>query len=221
MEPIQFLPEISDLIPVMRLGVLSAKVTVTPPQDNFWEMAAVALQPLHQLSAQEIKEIPALKAARQAYKKCGHDPSRYRLSAESLLRRLMKSQSLYRVSNVVDLVNYLSITTGLSMGAYDQEQIIGDIYLRQGQVADDYQAIGRGRLNIDQMPVLVDQQGAFGNPSSDSMRTAVQSKTQSILLVIYDFGAQSICSETLLFARQLLSNYAQGHSFQDDLFTAS
>ena len=43
-----------------------------------------------------IKEMPAIQATRQAYKKCGKDPSRYRPSSEALCRRILRGIPLYQ-----------------------------------------------------------------------------------------------------------------------------
>ena len=37
-----------------------------------------------------IKDMPSIQATRQAYKKCGKDPSRYRPSSEALCRRILR-----------------------------------------------------------------------------------------------------------------------------------
>ncbi len=218
---IHFAPEIASLLPDLRLGVLEAQVQVTQSQTEFWQMAEPALNHAASMSAQAIREIPALFQARQAYKKLGQDPSRYRLSAEALLRRLSKSKDLYQISNLVDLINYLSFSTGISIGGYDASKISGDLILRIGQAEDQYQAIGRGPLNIAHLPVLSDHVGPFGNPTSDSQRTSIQAQTQTVLLVFFDFGASSICLETMHLAQALLKKYAEGQYIQDDLFTAS
>lgn len=217
---IQFSAEIKRLLPELRLGVLQAEVLVQEPLPAFWQMARPLLDQAAQLSAQAIRELPALQAARQAYKKLGQDPSRYRLSAEALLRRLSKSQDLYQVSNLVDIINLVSLHSGLSIGGYDASLIKGEICLRVGQASDAYQAIGRGSLNIAHLPVLADQGGSFGNPTSDSLRTSIQLQTQQVLLVFFDFGAQAVCQQTMQWAHELLIKYAQGQAIQHDLLTA-
>ena len=41
-----------------------------------------------------------IKASRQAYKKLGKEPSRYRVSSEALIRRILQNKGLYKINNV-------------------------------------------------------------------------------------------------------------------------
>ena len=43
-----------------------------------------------------------IRATRQAYKKLGKDPNRYRPSAEALRRRILRGLPLYRIDTLVD-----------------------------------------------------------------------------------------------------------------------
>jgi DNA/RNA-binding domain of Phe-tRNA-synthetase-like protein len=74
-----------------------------------------------------ISKLPAIEASRKAYKACGKDPARYRLSAEALLRRVVFGKGIYQINNVVDQLNLVSIATGFSIGGYDVDKIQGDI----------------------------------------------------------------------------------------------
>lgn len=73
-----------------------------------------------------IKEMPAIQATRQAYKKCGKDPSRYRPSSEALCRRILRGIPLYQIDTLVDLINLASIYSGHSIGGFDLDKIQGD-----------------------------------------------------------------------------------------------
>lgn len=70
-----------------------------------------------------IKEMPAIQATRQAYKKCGKDPSRYRPSSEALCRRILRGIPLYQIDTLVDLINLASIYSGHSIGGFDCDKI--------------------------------------------------------------------------------------------------
>ena len=56
-----------------------------------------------------------IKTSREAYKKLGKEPSRYRVSSEALIRRILQGKGLYRINNVVDTNNLISIETGYSV----------------------------------------------------------------------------------------------------------
>ena len=60
---------------------------------------------MEEYSIEDVLDIPLIKEARDSYKKLGKDPSRYRLACESLLRRLVKGNKLYRINNLVDAGN--------------------------------------------------------------------------------------------------------------------
>ena len=56
----------------------------------------------------DIKLQPVIAATREAYKRCGKDPGRYRPSAEALRRRLMRGIPLYQIDTLLDLINLVS-----------------------------------------------------------------------------------------------------------------
>ena len=74
-------------------------------------------------SLEEVLNIPLIKEGRDGYKKLKKDPSRYRLACESLLRRLVKGNELYRINNLVDVGNILSIECKRSVAVLDYEKI--------------------------------------------------------------------------------------------------
>jgi DNA/RNA-binding domain of Phe-tRNA-synthetase-like protein len=132
--------------------------------------------------------IPLIKEARDAYKKLKKDPSRYRLACESLLRRLVKGNGLYLINNVVDTGNVLSILCHRSVAVLDYDRIVGPVRIRIGSEADDYIGIGRGKIDVSNIPVYEDEIGPFGSTTSDTLRTAVTDATKKILLFIICFG---------------------------------
>ena len=70
-----------------------------------------------------------IKTSREAYKILGKEPSRYRVSSEALIRRILQGKGLYKINNVVDTNNLISIETGYSVGSYDLENLQGSIKL--------------------------------------------------------------------------------------------
>lgn len=166
------------------------------------------------LRIEEISQIPAISASRKAYKACGKDPARYRLSAEALLRRVVNRNEIYQINNVVDLLNLVSISTGFSIGGYDAEKINGDVVYGIGEQNEPYIGIGRGELNIENMPVFRDEKGAFGTPTSDSERTAVSLETKRFLMIIIDYASSPQLSEATKLAKKLLEKYAQATNFE-------
>lgn len=136
---------------------------------------------------EQVLQIPSIKNARDGYKALGKDPSRYRLACESLFRRLVKGNGLYRVNNVVDAGNVLSIELAKSTAVLDYDKIQGNIHIRIGTNDDIYYGIGRGLINVNNIPLYVDEESPFGSPTSDTNRTAISENTKKILLMIICF----------------------------------
>ena len=56
---------------------------------------------------------------------------------------------------------------------------------RIGQEGESYTGIGRDQLNLAHFPLLVDQEGPFGSPISDSVRTRVTEQCTRILWITF------------------------------------
>ena len=162
---------------------------------------------MEEYSLEDVLDIPLIKEARDSYKKLGKDPSRYRLACESLLRRLVKGNKLYRINNLVDLGNILSIDTKRSVAVLDYDKIKGDVLIRIGRSDDVYEGIGRGIINIENIPLYEDEIGPFGSTTSDTPRTMVTENTKKILLFIVFFGS-SCKEENEGIALELFNKYA-------------
>ena len=195
--------------PDLNLATLSTEVQIIKDLAELWEEIDRGI--LNQQEAlgeiASIAKMPAIRESRQGYKNCGKDPARYRLSAESLLRRVMQGKGLYKVNNVVDLLNLVSIRSGFSIGGYDLEKIEGPILAGIGEAAEAYEGIGRGALNIEFLPVLRDSRGAFGSPTSDSVRTMVTPQTTQFLMVFFAFGKEADLNAAVKDAEDLLKRF--------------
>ena len=201
--------ELKILIPELVLSCIESDVVVQEDNPELWdEIAVITGKVAASMKVEDISRVPAIAASRRAYRACGKDPARYRLSAEALLRRTIQGKGLYRVNNVVDLLNLVSISGGYSIGGYDADRIEGKVVFGIGSENEPYEGIGRGELNIESLPVFRDDSGAFGTPTSDSLRTMVTSATQRFLMVIIDFGAPEELEKATEMAVMLLKKYA-------------
>ena len=202
---------LSESCPIASLGVLLIKVNVAASNKSLLQTIEEGLKErTTNLKTENISSIPPLYATRQAYKALGKDPSRYRPSAEALLRRVVSGKGLYRVNNVVDALNLVSVISGYSIGGYDFEKIKGEICWGKGDANEPYDAIGRGELNIEGLPVLRDEIGAFGSPTSDSERTMVTEQTTTFLTVVFGFSENEGLRKTLADLEVLLVKFAAG-----------
>jgi len=59
------------------------------------------------------------------------------------------------------------------------------VTLRLGGEGESYEGIRKGPVQVAGRPVLVDAEGPFGNPTSDSLRTSITLATTRCLAVAY------------------------------------
>jgi DNA/RNA-binding domain of Phe-tRNA-synthetase-like protein len=201
-------------VPDLELACIECCVEMQDFNNDLWNEIQHKISELSaKLNIEDIKNLPAISASRVAYKACGKDPARYRLSAEALLRRVINRNEIYQINNVVDLLNLVSISTGFSIGGYDADKIEGDIVYGIGEPNEPYTGIGRGELNIEGMPVFRDSKGAFGTPTSDSERTSVTLETRRFLMIIIDYAASPQLKKAADYAKELLIKYARATNF--------
>ena len=196
--------------PQIKLGIITAEIEYEKFNQELWKIIKLEQERIRKIVISDIKEIPQIKSSRDAYRNLGKEPARYRLSAEALHRRIIKGKDLYQISNVVDLINLSSIKTGYSIGGYDFEKIQGDIIFDTGKADEKYFAIGRGALNIENLPVFRDNIGAFGSPTSDSERTKITEKTRKIMLIVINFANHSGFTADLEIIKNLILKFLQG-----------
>ena len=204
-------PDIADKLPNLILGGILVCVTIEPSGENLTNLIDDQLKLLQpSLDPESIRNMPAVKANKDAYRKLGKDPNRYRPASEALLRRVASGKGLYAINNVVDILNLISIKSGYSICGYDFDAIVGNIRMGIGQAGEPYEGIGRGELNIESLPVFRDDQGAFGTPTSDSVRTQVGLQTKQFLMIIIGFESPESINQSLDEAQDLLTRYAKG-----------
>lgn len=202
-------------VPKLTLSCIECNVEIQTKNETLWSEIGQKIESISSsIKVEQISQIPAITASRKAYKSCGKDPLRYRLSADSLLRRVVKRNEIYQINNVVDLLNLVSISTGFSIGGYDSEKIKGDVVYGIGEPNEAYEGIGRGELNIEGMPVFRDSQGAFGTPTSDSVRTSVSLETKRFLMIIIDYAASQQLEEATNMVVNLLEKYANATNIE-------
>ena len=158
-----------------------------------------------------LTQLPPIMAVRAMYKKLDFDPSRYRPASEALVRRVLQHKSLYYVNSAVDASNYCSLKFLVPFGLYDWDKIEGAIVYRRAHDGS-YVNMGGNQVSTDGKPFLTDQLGVFGNPTSDSRRTAVSLTTRNLLSVVYagsGTGREEL-ARILEFTGEILTRYNGG-----------
>ena len=203
--------ELKRVLPGLALGCITAKVTAEKHNELLWREIDQHLAHLTAtIKPDQINTVPQIAAMRNAYKALGKDPSRYRGSAEALLRRVLSGKGLYQINNLVDINNLVSLESFQSLGVYDLEQLNGPVELRIGAAGESYKGIGKDLINIENLPVFADALGAFGSPTSDSDRAMVRPESGNVMMVIFSFTGAEELGPWMARASNLLQLYAAG-----------
>lgn len=209
--------QIATVCPEFHVAAIACEVRNSPYNAGLWEEIDAFYT--HFASTHKMVEInqrPAIYATRQIYKKLGKDPNRYRPSAEALCRRILKGQELYRINTLVDLINLVSLKTGYSIGGFDNTKIQGDLILGVGEAGEKFEAIGRGLLNIEGLPVYRDEVGGIGTPTSDEERTKITSDTTHLLMLINGYSGKEGLQEAVDYSVELLKKYAEARNIESN-----
>ena len=187
--PVSIDPALYAVYPEIRLGCLRFTAEVKAPDERFWaEMEETYLPQVRAaIEGRSWSEIPGIRGSRLMYKAFGRNPGRYRVSSEALIRRVRRSDPLYRINSVVDVNNLISVQSGLSVGSYDLEKVQGSIVMRRGAAGETYSGIGKDAIDLEDLLVLTDELGAFGSSMSDSTRSMVTLESRDILVVLHCF----------------------------------
>ncbi len=202
--------EILEACPQFAFSAIQCRVKNTPYDAELWqEIDAFSQKFAAETPLNQINKLPNIVETREAYKRLGKEPNRYRPSAEALCRRIVRGIPLYQISTLVDLINLVSLRSGYSIGGFDADRIEGDLVLGVGRAGERFEAIGRGLLNIEGLPVYRDSIGGIGTPTSDEERTKISLETTNLLMIINGYSGESGLAEVTEYAKELLKRYAE------------
>ncbi|MFO7829465.1 MAG: phenylalanine--tRNA ligase beta subunit-related protein [Bacteroidales bacterium] len=173
----------------------------------------------HNHKVEDISKLKPIADSRKAYKILGKDPARYRLSSEALLRRIVKEKGIYKINNIVDINNLVSITSHYSICAFDVSKLYPPVKFTIGTKEDVYYGIGRGLLNIENLPVFEDRESKFGSPTSDSERVKITTKTKTISMNIISFSGKADLENHLNLLKDHLIQFAEAGNIEQKIIT--
>jgi len=208
-------PELKRACPQLALGCVKGTVVVRESSaDLVDELKARA----GELSSQAaVIDSPQLAAVRQCYKSLGKDPSRYRGSSEALIRRVLSGKELYFINNVVEVNNLVSLESLCPVGSYDLGNVAEPIVFRIGRPGESYKGIGKGLINIAELPVFCDSNRPFGSPTSDSERAMITEQTTRVLAAIFCLAGSASLATWAQRAVSLLTRYADGSNLSFEI----
>jgi len=214
--------EIATACPDLHVLALSCDVCNSEPDERLWQEIADEEKAVREtVKLEQINKWLPIQATRQAYKRLGKDPNRYRPSSEALRRRILRELPLYKVDMLVDLINLVSIRSGYSIGGFDVDKIAGgSLVLGVGREGEIYHGIGRGELNIAGLPVYRDAVGGIGTPTSDEERTKIGLDTTHLLMIINGYSGLEGLEAAGKYAVGLLSKYVSAINMEAELVTA-
>ena len=206
--------EITAVCPELCVLLIECAVRNSESDERLWkEIDDLCAALRDSVKIEEVNKFLPIQATRNAYKKCGKDPNRYRPSAEALRRRILKGLDLYKVDTLVDLINKESLESGFSIGGFDAGKIEGDLVLGIGKEGELYHGIGRGVLNIAGLPVYRDAVSGIGTPTSDEERTKISLETNRLLMIINGYSGMTGLVDSGKRSVSLLKKYASATDF--------
>ncbi|WP_026478799.1 B3/B4 domain-containing protein [Alkaliphilus transvaalensis] len=211
---IEISEKINEVCPSIALGCIQGSVKVEDINEGLWQTILKTCGEISEaMEVADIAKSKNIKDGRSVYRSLGVDPTRYRLSSESLLRRAIKGKDLYQVNNVVDINNLISIKSMYPICLYDADKIDDTIYFTVGEAGDTYEGIGRGAFNVENFPVFADNNnGKFGSTTSDSEKTMITKETQEILMILVSFNGDEALEAYVKESVELLKKYADGEA---------
>ncbi len=197
----------------LRLGLVFSDVKVEKTPQKLDEQINNAVKKVKSEleNVKDLSKLEEISSVRETYKKLGLK-SDYIGSNESLLKRIKKDNPLYKINNVVEVNNLISITSRRSVGSYDREKLNGEIVFRPGEENEEYIGTTKRQLKLKGLPLLADEVGAFGSPTSDSQRALISNTTKSIMTVIFSFDGEDNLEEQLKETSEYLKTYCSAEN---------
>ena len=137
----------------------------------------------------------------------GIDPTKKRGSSEAVLRRVVQGENLWRISNLVDIVNLASAYHKIPIGLIDEDTISGQLVLRTARPGEVFQRIDGENIDCrGREIVLADDYGivCYGFAIHDSNRTKITPATKNALLLHY--GSSAVNKNAILEATNFTLN---------------
>jgi DNA/RNA-binding domain of Phe-tRNA-synthetase-like protein len=129
-------------------GVIIARGLSNGPTPAALREAYLAEQraTLERISNTPLSQIESLAAWRNAFRRFGTEPTRYRSAAESLLRRLTKKGDIPLINCLVDIGNLVSIRYALPVAVFDTRHLQGPVTVHFADGLERYTPLAEGMV---------------------------------------------------------------------------
>ncbi len=207
--------ELLDICPKIQLGCIQYITNVEKGNKELWEEISYNIKNIEKnMSLDNISKEKNISDSRELYRKIGKDPHRYRISSEALIRRILQGKGLYKINNVVDANNLISIISKLSVGSYDVDKLGEELTFRIGKKGESYKGIGKDIINTENLPVFSDEFGAYGSPTSDSEKAMINNDSKNILTVLIAFSDDANLEYYMEKATEILEKYVGARNIE-------
>jgi DNA/RNA-binding domain of Phe-tRNA-synthetase-like protein len=150
------------------------------------------------ITLEGVKDDPIFRSYRDLYWTFGMDPTKLRVSSEAVLRRILKGQNLWRISDVVDIINLASAYHKIPISLIDISKLKGDLVVRTAAYGELFQRIGgkiimcRGREIVitDDKKIV-----CFGYATHDSERTMITKDSKKVLILF--LGCEAVTEQLM------------------------
>ncbi|MBY8997789.1 MAG: hypothetical protein KGD60_08650 [Candidatus Thorarchaeota archaeon] len=151
-----------------------------------------------QMTLEDAKDDPILRSYRDLYWTFGMDPTKLRVSSEAVLRRILKGLNLWRISDIVDIVNLASAYHKIPIGLIDVSKLKGDLVIRTAFNGELFQRIGNKIIMCRGREIVVADEEkivCFGYATHESKRTMITPDSSNVLVLLY--GAEVVTSAVM------------------------
>lgn len=140
------------------------------------------------MTLEDAKDDPIFRSYRDLYWTFGMDPTKLRVSSEAVLRRILKGLNLWRISDVVDVINLASAYHKIPIGLIDILKLKGNLMIRTAHKGEIFQRIGGKTISCKGREIVAADEEkivCFGYATHDSEYTMITKDSNSILVVLY------------------------------------
>ncbi|HOJ96408.1 MAG TPA: phenylalanine--tRNA ligase beta subunit-related protein [Methanospirillum sp.] len=167
----------------------------------------------NRFTLEQVKDDPLFRAYRDFFWSVGVDPTKTRPASEALVRRILAGKPLPSINTAVDAYNLASVRTGVPIGAFDADLLVGEITMRFAQEGEKFLGIGMERpLTLQRNQVILTDENEIiaVYPYRDSDGTKITQDTKKIHIV--SCGVPKIEPQTVMAAYELAAEYLKEYN---------
>jgi len=179
-----------------------------------------------QMTLEDAKDDPIFRSYRDLYWTFGMDPTKLRVSSEAVLRRILKGLNLWRISDVVDVINLSSAYHKIPIGLIDHSKLKGNLVIRTARNGEIFQRIGGKNIICRGREIVVaddEKIVCFGYATHDSERTMITKESNTILVLLYgaEIVSKSLMEQSLKLTIDMITQWVECKASEPIIFRSS